>query len=78
MAFQNRNMGVIAYANGFTLWHYKSDDLINEICKDDYFTSIYTLCNPGDIIIINAGDSTYMRKIVSIENKLVRLAELDK
>ena len=22
MAFQNKNLSVIAYANGFTLWHY--------------------------------------------------------
>ncbi len=25
MAFSPRNLSVLAYANGFTLWHYKAD-----------------------------------------------------
>lgn len=78
MAFQNRNLSVIAYANGFTLWHYKSDESLSEITKADYFAPIWTLCAVGDIIIINADDSTCMRKIYLVGDKTVRLAELDK
>lgn len=78
MAFQNRNMSVIAYANGFTLWHYKCDEPLSEIMKPDFFAPIWTLCAVGDIIIINADDSTCMRKICLVADKTVRLAELDK
>lgn len=78
MAFENRNMSVIACANGFTLWHYKCDEPLSEITKADYFAPIWTLCAVGDIIIINADDSTCMRKIAVLDNGKVRLAELDK
>lgn len=26
MAFKNRNFSVLAYANGFTLWHYATNE----------------------------------------------------
>ena len=78
MAFQNRNMSVIAYANGFTLWHDTCDEPLSEIMKPDFFAPIWTLCAVGDIIIINADDSTCMRKISVVDDKVVRLAELDK
>ncbi len=26
MAFQTKDLSVLAYANGFTLWHYTTDD----------------------------------------------------
>lgn len=78
MAFENRNMSVIAYANGFTLWHYKCDEPLSEIMKPDFFAPIWTLYALGDIIIINADDSTCMRKIAVLDNGKVRLAELDK
>ena len=49
------------------------------VLKDCYLPPrIWTLCAVGDIIIINADDSTCMRKIYLVGNKTVRLAELDK
>ena len=34
MAFAIRNLSVLAYANGFTLWHYKAGkDRLNQIEK---------------------------------------------
>lgn len=59
MGFQNKNMSVVAYANGFTLWHYVSkDEKLKDICKLGYFNRIITLANTGDIVIINGSDST--------------------
>jgi len=79
MAFRNRNMSVIAYANGFTLWHYKADEgetLKSIIDNPKYFTPIYTLINVGDIIIINA-EETGMRVIDEIKgSELVKLGNL--
>lgn len=64
MAFQNKNMSVIAFANGFTLWHYKSrDDSLKTICELRYFNKIHTLMNTGDIVIINGKDTTGIRMV---------------
>ena len=75
MAFQNKNLSVIAYANGFTLWHYVADEKISAITTAGYFDSVKTLMNIGDIVIINASDNTSMRK-VSATSDNVTLAAL--
>ena len=55
MAFETKNMSVIAYANGFTLWHYRSDrDEMSLICSDNYFANYKKMCHNGDIVMINA------------------------
>lgn len=77
MAFKNKNMSVIAYANGFTLWHYSSsDNTLAEIETDGYFNPVHLPCNVGDIIVINATDTTGMRRIVSIDDGQVKLTKL--
>lgn len=65
MAFKNKNFSVIAYANGFTLWHYVSaDDSLKDIVNDvKYFSVPRLLMNTGDIIMINAKDSTGIRYV---------------
>lgn len=79
MAFKNRNMSVLAYANGFTLWLYKAeqDETLKGIVDDPkYFTPLYTLINAGDIIIINA-DETGIRVIDEIKgSESVKLGNL--
>ncbi len=63
MAFQNKNLSVIAYANGFTLWHYSANETIATITASGYFNNVKTLMNTGDIIIINGSDNTSIKKI---------------
>ncbi len=63
MAFQNKNLSVIAYANGFTLWHYCASETLATISANGYFNSVKTLMNIGDIVIINASDNTAIKKI---------------
>lgn len=75
MAFQNKNLSVIAYANGFTLWHYASTDKMTAIATSGYFDSVKTLMNVGDIIIINASDNTSLKK-VSANTSSVTVAAL--
>lgn len=78
MAFKNKNMSVIAYANGFTLWHYSSTEhTLVEIVADGFFNPVNLLCNVGDIIVINATDTTGMRRIVSIDDGQVKLTTLN-
>lgn len=75
MAFMNRNLSVIAYANGFTLWHYTTGDEIKEVEDPSYFTKVWTLMNTGDIIIINCADGAHFRQIIGIHNELVELGK---
>ncbi len=74
MAYKNKDMSVIAYANGFTLWHYKTNvDTTKDILENpQYFGTIYTLCNAGDIIILNSKDETAFLVIDSVAEKTVR------
>jgi hypothetical protein len=56
MAFLARELSVLAYANGFTLWHYRTsaDDLLTP----GYFDSAQELLREGDQIIANAAGHT--------------------
>lgn len=71
MAFQHKNFNAIACANGFTLWHYSSnEETLEEIEQDNYFGVVYTLMNNGDIIIIAGKSGTGFRQIELNENKV--------
>ncbi|MDW2995267.1 MAG: hypothetical protein R8N24_04585 [Alphaproteobacteria bacterium] len=75
MAFQNKNLSVIAYANGFTLWHYcAADETLATITANGYFNNVKTLMNIGDIIIINASDNTAIKKINITELNVTTVA----
>lgn len=77
MSFKNHDMSVIAYANGFTLWHYSTQDSFANIkTNEKYFTPLADLMSVGDIIIFNCPDMTGMRMIKSLENKHIKLGEL--
>lgn len=77
MAFENKNLSVIAYASGFTLWHYVNHkELLKDICSDGYFDKVYTLMNIGDMIIINGQDTSGIRRIILDDSK-VSLKSLD-
>ena len=70
MAFQHKNMSVIAYANGFTLWHYQSEDPIEQISRETYFPKGFVqLCATGDIMIVNPGDKPACIRAVVLDNE---------
>lgn len=75
MAFQNKNLSVIAYANGFTLWHYKENATLANITASGYFASVKTLMNSGDIILINGSNGTTI-KVVSISEGVITVGAL--
>lgn len=75
MAFQNKNLSVIAYANGFTLWHYAANETLTAISASGYFNNVLTLMNTGDIIIINASNGTAI-KTIAVSSSAVTVAAL--
>ncbi|MBQ0013559.1 MAG: hypothetical protein KBS86_03260 [Proteobacteria bacterium] len=76
MAFQNKNLSVIAYANGFTLWHYAENVTTATITASGYFNNVQTLINTGDLIIINASDKTGIRS-ATVTSGVVTVAALE-
>jgi hypothetical protein len=57
MAFAIRNLSVLAYANGFTLWHYKSGkDKLDSITSRNYLADASDMLTAGDMVLITAAD----------------------
>ena len=48
------DLNVIAYANGFTLWSYVSDDTTDMICSKDYFSKADQDLKAGDMILFSS------------------------
>jgi hypothetical protein len=60
-----RNLAVLAYAQGFTQWHYKhTGGLIEEVLQDGFFNSDFAdLFQHNDIVLISASDACAMRSV---------------
>ena len=54
MAFSSKNLSVLAYANGFTLWHYTTVDLATDVDTSGYFDDATDIVRVGDMILTNA------------------------
>ena len=77
MAFKSLELSVIAYANGFTMWHYNTKDSIEDIRKNNkYFKDISNLCQKGDIIYITCNGITSINQITKVESKLVEISAM--
>ena len=53
MAYSPRNLSVLAYANGFTLWHYTTIDTAATTDSTGYFNTAADMLRVGDLILAN-------------------------
>jgi len=53
MAYQAKNLSVIGYANGFTLWHYTTTDAAASVDTSGYFNAAAEMLRVGDFIMAN-------------------------
>lgn len=53
MAYQSKNLSVLAYANGFTLWHYATADVAADVDTAGYFNDGADMLRVGDMIMAN-------------------------
>jgi hypothetical protein len=53
MAYAPKNLSALAYANGFTLWHYKTPDQALQVDNAGYFDGAATMLRAGDFIMAN-------------------------
>lgn len=77
--FKNKDLSVVAYANGWSLWQYYAKDSLETVEVDGYFDKVSHLCATGDIMIIVAkgqdGKETAIRSIL-LEDGIVKLTHL--
>ncbi len=53
MAYLSKNLSVLAYSNGFTLWHYTTTDAASAVDSSGYFNSAADMVRVGDMILAN-------------------------
>lgn len=53
MAYQSKDLSVLAYANGFTLWHYTTTDAATAVDGTGYFNAASDMLRVGDMLIAN-------------------------
>jgi len=51
MSLQLSDLSVLAYANNFTMWHYKTEDA--SVTTSNYFDNASDMMNVNDLIIAN-------------------------
>ena len=77
MAFAIRNLSVLAYANGFTLWHYKAgSDRLQTVAARDYFADAADMLAQGDLMMITGADGARIVTVGAPEDGLMVTAPL--
>lgn len=74
MAFVADRLASILYANGFTLWHYKTADLKANVQAAGYFDEVAGTLRVDDWIIVAAGDDTVIFSVAGIVDGAVTLS----
>ena len=71
MPFSIRNLSVLAYAQGFTLWHFKADkSLLGDIVRPGFFNDAIGMLAAGDMIHVSAADIGATVYIVSTQGNV--------
>jgi hypothetical protein len=52
--FDVRNLSVLAYANGFTLWHYKTPGALAPVQAPGFFDGAADMLASGDMLLVSA------------------------
>ena len=78
MALEATDCSVLAYSNGFTLWHYTTTDA--SVTSNDYFNNASPMMKVGDLIIANidtdGAPSTDLLSVTDITDGDVTVASL--
>ena len=63
MAFVIRNLSVLAYAQGFTLWHYKAAAPLAGLDAPGFFDEAADMFAPGDMLLLSGSQGGQMRVV---------------
>lgn len=68
MSFAIRNLSVLAYAQGFTLWHYKAgDDRLDDVGVPGFLADAADMLAAGDMLLISARDGGRIAFVAAAE-----------
>ena len=71
MSFAINDLSVLAYANGFTLWHYKTEtDKLPSVQKPGYFDDAVDMLASGDMLLVSAPDGGRVMCIAAAEGRM--------
>lgn len=68
MAYKPTNLSTLAYANGFTMWHYITDDTKLELASEGYFDRACDMLRAGDMLYVNFMDFGPAATIVMVKS----------
>ncbi len=72
MSFCVRDLSVLAYANGFTLWHYKAPgESLPAVARPGYFDDAVDMLTGGDMMLVSATDGGQVLCIAANEGRLI-------
>lgn len=75
--FAIRNVSVLAYANGFTLWHYKAGkERLEIVVKPDFFADASDMLAVGDMILVSAANGGCVLVVSRSDRETVTTAGL--
>lgn len=67
---QNANLSVLAYAHGFTAWHYYHDGALRDVLATGYFDPACDLLTSGDLITVSALDGMAQIAVRKVERRV--------
>ena len=57
MAFAVRNLSVLSYAQGFTLWHYRAGGArLDDVASSGFFNAAADMLAIGDMLMVSGSD----------------------
>ncbi len=68
--YKSKNLSVLAYANGFTHWHYITDSFIEKCLYSLYFDEAFDMLCEGDMITVVSHNKEFNK--VDVRNIFVK------
>lgn len=69
--FDASSLSVLAYAHGFTLWHYSAPEgRLAPISAEGFLEPAADLLTPGDMVLISAGDGGRVLYVTKRDHKV--------
>ncbi len=75
MAFTIRDLSVLAYAQGFTLWHYKAGaDRLGTVGAGGYFDAASDMLASGDMMMVSSAEGGRMLCVAACQDGVLTAA----
>ena len=73
MPFEPTDLTVLAYADGYTLWHYVTEDPADDVQQSGYFENARDVFRNNDRIEIFSSDDSFDALITTVGRARLRL-----